>query len=135
MGWMSLGKRRKANRKLEEKAVGKERAERRVEKNRTVAVGIVATLIILGFLYFFVIAPTFAMKPSLTKLALASPSDIGSGHINWMLNEVGAYKLHPYLLFGERPVIESAITDQNRKFTTTVTDNYPTTAGSPANNP
>jgi len=34
------------------------------------------------------------MKPHVTKLALASPSDIGGEHLNWVLNEVGAYKLH-----------------------------------------
>ena len=52
-----------------------------------------------------------------------------------MLNEVGSYKLHPFLLFGEPPVIESVITDQNRKFTTTVINNYPTTVGGAADNP
>jgi hypothetical protein len=135
MGLMGRGERRKVNRKIAEEAVVKERAERRREKNRNIAIGIVAMLIVLAFLYFFVVTPTFVMKPDLTKLALASPSDIGSGHVNWMLNEVGAYKLHSYLLFGESPVIESVITDQNRKFTTTVRDNYPTTVGGAANNP
>jgi hypothetical protein len=135
MGWMSRGERRKANRKVAKEAVVKERAERSREKNRNIAIGIVAILIFLAFLYFFVVSPTFVMKPNLTKIALASPSDIGSEHVNWMLNEVGAYKLHSYLLFGEPPVIESVITDQNRKFTTTIIDNYPTTVGGAANNP
>jgi hypothetical protein len=135
MGWMDRGKRIKANREVAKEAVVKERAERNREKNRKIAIGIVAILIFLAFMYFFVVSPTFVMKPNLTKLALASPSDIGSDHVNWMLNEVGAYKLHSYLLFGEPPVIESVITDQNRKFTTTVIDNYPTTVGGAANNP
>lgn len=135
MGWMNRGKRIKANRKVAREAVVKERSERSREKNRNIVIGIVVILIILAFLYFFVVSPTFVMKPSLTKLALTSPSDIGGGHINWMLNEVGAYKLHSYLLFGEPPVIESVITDQNRKFTTTVIDNYPTTVGGAASNP
>jgi uncharacterized membrane protein len=137
MGWMDRGKRIKANRKVAREAVAKERSERRREKNRN-AIGIVAILtilIILVFLYFFVVSPTFVTKPNLTKLALTSPSDIGGGHVNWMLNEVGAYKLHSYLLFGEPAVIESVITDQNRKFTTTIIDNYPTTVEGAASNP
>jgi hypothetical protein len=135
MRLMGRGERRKVNRKIAEEAVVKERAERSREKNRNIAIGIVAMLIVFAFLYFFVVTPTFVMKPNLTKLALTSPSDIGSDHVNWVLNEVGAYKLHSYLLFGEPPVIESVITDQNRKFTTTVIDNYPTTVGGAANNP
>jgi len=82
-----------------------------------------------------VVTSTFATKPSLTKLDLASPSDIGSGHVNWVLNEVGAYKLHSYLLFGELPVVEFVIVDQNKTFTTTVTDNYPTTVVGYTTNP
>jgi hypothetical protein len=135
MGWMDRDKRIKANRKIAKEAVVKERTERSREKNRNIAIGIVAILIFIAFMYFFVVSPTFVMKPNLTKIALVSPSDIGSDHVNWLLNEVGAYKLHPYLLFGEPPVIESVITDQNRKFTTTVIDNYPTTVGGAANNP
>jgi hypothetical protein len=135
MRLMGMGERRKVNRKIAEEAVVKERAERNREKNRNIAIGIVAMLAVLAFLYFFVVTSTFVMKPNLTKLDLASPSDIGSEHVNWMLNEVGAYKLHSYLLFGEPPVIESVISDQNRKFTTTVKDNYPTTVGGAANNP
>jgi hypothetical protein len=135
MGWMSIRERKKANRKVAKEAVVKERAERSREKNRNIAIGIVALLIFIAFLYVFVVSPVFVMKPSLTKLTLASPSDIGSDHVNWMLNEVGAYKLHSYLLFGELPVIESVITDQNRKFTTTIRNNYPTTVGGAANNP
>jgi hypothetical protein len=135
MGWMDRDKRIKANRKVAKEAVVKERAERSREKNRNIAIGIVAILIFLAFMYFFVVSPTFVMKPNLTKLDLTSSSDIGSEHVNWMLNEVGAYKLHSYLLFGEPPVIESVITDQNRKFTTTIIDNYPTTVGGAANNP
>jgi hypothetical protein len=135
MRLMDRGERRKANRKIADDAVVKERSERSREKNRNIAIGIVAALAVLAFLYLFVVAPTFIMKPSLTKLALASPSDIGSGHVNWLLNEVGAYRLHSYLFLGEPPVIESVITDQNRKFTTTVRDNYPTTVEGAAINP
>ena|SRR3989338_4458685 len=135
MGWMSLGERRKVNRKIAEKAVVKERTERSREKNRNIALGIVAILVLFSFVYFFVVSPAFAVKPGMAKPALASASDIGSGHVNWVLNEVGAYKLHPYLLFGDLPVIESVITDQDRKFTTTVRDNYPATVEGAANNP
>ena len=106
-----------------------------VKKISMGAIGIVAVLVIVGFLYFFVITSTFAAKPSVAKPALASASDIGSGQINWLMNEVGAYKLHPYMLFGEASIIECVITDQNRTFTMTVTDNNPTTLGGAANSP
>ena len=132
---MNINERKKINRNIANDAVIKERGERRKEKNRNIAVGIIAMVIILAFLYFFVVTSTFAMKPNLTKATLASPSDIGSENVNWLLNEVGAYRLHPFLLFGEPAVIESVTTDQNRKFTTTVNDNYPTTVGGAANNP
>ncbi len=132
---MKFTDRVKANRKIAKKAVVKERSERSQEKNRKIAVGIVAIILLFSFLYFFVVTSTFAVKPVLTKPALASPSDIGSGQVNWVLNEVGSYKLHPYLLFGELPLIESVITDQNRRFTTTVMDNYPTTVEGAANDP
>jgi len=96
-----LGKRREVNRKIAEKAVVKERAERNRENNRNIAIGFVA-FDTLAFLYLFVVTSTFAVKPNLTKLSLSSPSDIGSDHVNWMLNEVGAYKLHSFLIFGSR---------------------------------
>jgi hypothetical protein len=130
-----MTKRRKVNRKLEEKAVVKERAERSREKNRNIAMGIAVLLLVFAFLYFFVVTSTFVVKPDIAKPALASASDIGNEHVNWLLNEVGAYKLHPYFLFGESPMIESVITDQNTVFTTTVTDNYPTTIVGAASNP
>lgn len=135
MGWMSWSERRKANRKVARDAVVKDRAERRKKNHRNIAIGIVAIVIIFALLYFFVVTSAFVMKPNLTKPTLTSSSDIGSDNVNWMLNEVGAYKLHPYLLFGEPPVIESVITDQNRKFTTTIINNYPTTVGGAATNP
>jgi hypothetical protein len=39
------------------------------------------------------------------------------------------------MLFGEASVIECVITDQNRIFTMTVTDNHPATVGGAANSP
>jgi hypothetical protein len=105
------------------------------KKIPTGAIAIVAVLMIIGFLYFFVIASTFAAKPNIAKPALASASDIGNAQINWLMNEVGAYKLHPYMLFGEASVIECVITDQNRTFTMTVADNHPATVGGAANSP
>ncbi len=135
MASMSNSERRKENRKIAEHAVANERADRRKEKNRNIAIGIVALLIFIAFLYFFVVTSPIAMKPALTKSSLASPSDIGSGQVNWVLNEVGAYRLHNFLIFGDAPVIESVITDQNRRFTTTVRDGSPSTVEGAANNP
>lgn len=132
MGW---GERRRANRKIAKDAVGKERAQRSREANRNVIVGVIAAVLAIGIMFFFVVSPTFVAKPGVPRPALASPSEISSEHVNWLLNEVGAYRLHPYFLFGELPVIESVITDQNRRFTTTVKDNYPTTVEGTASSP
>ena len=132
---MKMMERRKVNRGIRAEAVVNERTQRSREKNRNIAIGIAAVLIFVAFLYFFVLTSAFAMKPNLTKPVLSSPSDIGTDHVNWMMNEMGAYKLHPYLMFGEPPVIESVITDQNGKFTTTVRNNYPTTVEGAANSP
>ncbi|MBN2102252.1 MAG: hypothetical protein JW716_05275 [Candidatus Aenigmarchaeota archaeon] len=132
---MNIDEMRKADREISKEAVANERSERSREKNHNAAIGIVALVIVLAFLYFFVITSTFVMKPILTKPALTSPSDIGSDNVNWMLNEVGSYKLHSYMMFGGFPVIESVITDQNRRFTTTVRDNYPTTVEGASSDP
>jgi hypothetical protein len=127
--------RRKANREIAVNAVIDDRAARRKQKDRNVVVGFVAIFLILAFLYLFVVTPTFVTKPVVAKPALATASDIDSAHVNWLLNEVGAYRLHTYLMFGETPVIESVITDQGKVFTTTVRDNQPTTVVGTATNP
>ncbi len=101
--------------------------------------GAIAIVIIIGiifFLYFFVLSPSFVTKPNIPKPTLVSADEIKPENINWALNEVGAYKLHSSMyFFGEPAVIESVVTDKGQVFSTTITNNYPTTTQGPAINP
>lgn len=132
---MDQTERREVNKEIRAEAVVKDRVARDKEYNRNVGIGIVVLVLVFAFLYLFVVTDMFAIKIEMAKPALASASDIGADQVNWVLNEVGAYKLHPYFLFGESPVIESVITDQSRTFTTTVVNHQPTTVGGAAANP
>ena len=108
-----------------------------MKKSKVAILIIVIIILIMAFFgYFFVISPSFVTKPDIPKTTLASSSEIESSHVNWILNEVGAYKLHSSLyLFGEPAVIESVITDQNQVFTTTINNNVPSTVNGPAASP
>ncbi|MFA5303421.1 MAG: hypothetical protein WC393_02705 [Candidatus Nanoarchaeia archaeon] len=126
--------RRKVNKKVRAKAVKKEKSkENKRNIKRNIVTGAILIILVFTFLYFFVVSPTFVIKPYIFKTELASASDINSDHASWLLNEMNAYKLHSYL--GNPSVIETVITDQNRTFTTTIINNYPTTAGGVATNP
>ena len=106
------------------------------KSKRNILIIIIIILIVAFFGYFFVFSPSFVTKPDIPKTPLASSDEIGSSHVNWILNEVGAYKLHSSLyFFGEPAVIESVITDQNKVFTTTINNNVPSTVEGPAANP
>ncbi|MBI4018013.1 MAG: hypothetical protein HY368_00175 [Candidatus Aenigmarchaeota archaeon] len=129
---------RRSARRRRERARRRE-AESERAKERTFR-SVKALLIILAalalFLYFFVLYPAFVLKPLMGRPDLGSPSGISSEHVNWLMNEAGAYKLHPrFYFFGDPPVIETVITDQNRGFTTTVLNNVPTTSAGFAQNP
>jgi len=80
------------------------------------------------YAYFFVISPVFVQKPILEKTplninapalsSLPSPVNqtlIKSGHIIFLLNEIGAYKLHPSLT-GENPQINVDVDGRGYSF-------------------
>ncbi|MCX6803113.1 MAG: hypothetical protein NTY48_00925 [Candidatus Diapherotrites archaeon] len=108
-----------------------------MKKLRMVVLIIILIVIIIAFFgYFFVLSPSFVAKANISKTPLISSAEIDNSHINWILNEVGAYKLHSNMYFsGEPAVIESVITDQNKVFTTTINNNVPSTISGPAVNP
>ncbi|MBI2578252.1 MAG: hypothetical protein HYW26_00925 [Candidatus Aenigmarchaeota archaeon] len=113
-----------------------ETEEKRASSGRRVFIAGLALILVIIFLYFFVMYPAFVAKPSVDRFPLAAASDIDSEHINWLINEAGGYKLHPdWYFFGERPEIETVITDQGRRFTTTIINGYPVTVEAPAKNP
>ena len=57
----------------------------------------------IGYFYFFQISPTFVNKPTLEK---PSQDFLTENHIEFLLNELGAYKLHKDPFTGEPPYIE-----------------------------
>ena len=104
-----------------------------MDKRILAAAGVVVLLVI--YAYFFILNPSFVAKPNIPKTPLSSPQEIAVGHVSWLLNEVGAYKLHPSITSSELPVIESYVTDLDKRFTTTINNNYPTTTEGAAQNP
>lgn len=66
---------------------------------------IVALFLILGigYMYFFQISPTFVNKP---ELEMPNQEFLTENHVEFLLNELGAYKLHKDPFTGEQPYIE-----------------------------
>ncbi len=106
-------------------------------------IAIILVIAVFGGAYYFVIAPNMVSKPFIEKPDL--PDDalekirggeqvITSGHINYLINEIGAYKLRKPFATKSLPIIEFIITDTNEKFYSYVNDNKPTTKkGNPKN--
>lgn len=106
-------------------------------------IAIILVIGVFGGAYYFVIAPNMISKPFIEKPLL--PDDalekIGEGetvinteHINYMVNELGAYKLHKSFGTKNYPVMEFVLIDTNEKFYSYVVDNKPITKeGNPKN--
>ena len=90
------------------------------KKKLIIIVAVLAVIASASYLYFFIISPTFVAKPFLEKPTLAENEEIGEDHINWVVNELGGYKLHPSPLGGD-PVIELVI--EGNTFTVTTSGN------------
>jgi len=60
----------------------------------------------IGYVYFFQISPTFVNKPELEK---PSQEFLTENHVEFLLNELGAYKLHKDPFTGEPPYIEVVV--------------------------
>src|SRR4030042_1758975 len=94
----------------------------------------VITILLIGSLYgyFFVVNPIFVSKPYIAKPQLTIPlsnnssanySTIKVEHILYLLNEIGAYKLHNSPS-GDISKIEFVISDVDKRYSFAVTDNY-----------
>jgi len=99
-------------------------------------ISIILVVIVFGGAYYFVIAPNMVAKPfipnpGLPKDALsrinAGEEVINSSHINYLINEIGAYKLKK--LFGTKkyPIMEFVLTDINQRYYAYVKDHIPIT--------
>jgi len=102
-----------------------------------IILGIIVLVFILGagYFYFFVISSTFVSKPELVKPVLASvnSSELGNGtvgensyviraeHLIFLLNEIGAYKLHNSPN-GDVPLLKVKISDFNKEYLFSVSD-------------
>lgn len=86
---------------------------------------ILSVLIILGlgYFYFFMISPAFVVAPHIEKPSGVISEEVTSDELIYLLNEIGAYKLHNNPLGGEYPVIEVLVEDSVQDFYFQVTDN------------
>ena len=91
---------------------------------------------VFGGAYYLVIAPNLISKPFIEKPSLpedaskridAGESIINSSHINYLINEIGAYKLRTPFGTKKYPVMEFVLTDTHEIFYAYVNDNIPNT--------
>ena len=62
----------------------------------------------IGYMYFFQISPTFVNKP---QLEMPNQDFLTENHVEFLLNELGAYKLHKDPFTGEPPYMEVVADD------------------------
>ncbi len=92
---------------------------------------VIAIFSIVGYIF---ILPMFIQKPTIEKPTLTTEQTVQSTHVEWVANELSAYKLKPALT-GEPPEIEVVITDIGQIFTVTIKDNKPAATLGAASNP
>ena len=100
-------------------------------KKLIAAVIIVIILAVIAYFYFGIISPV-ATKPALQKPLLKAGEPVKNEHINWIVNELGGYKLHPSLS-GEPPEIEVLVADMT--FAVTTVKGRTSAREGPATNP
>lgn len=96
---------------------------------RKILIAVAAVLAIvaaLAYFYFSIISPIIP-KPMLAKPMLAEGQDISSEHVQWVANEIGAYKLQP------SAQIEAVV--EEKKFTVTSKDGKVVSAAGAASDP
>jgi hypothetical protein len=87
---------------------------------------LVLAIILVGYIYFFQLSPTFVQKPVLEKPDTLSGEQATGGQITaeeikFILNELDAYKLHSNPITGEKPIIEIKV--DGRRFFFVVANN------------
>lgn len=92
--------------------------------------GLISIVLLAGlFVYLFVISPTFVEKPYMEKPLLETenlqPGEaaIKEAHINYIVNEMGGYRLHDDPLTKTRPQFKVYLTDANKTYNIIVMDN------------
>ncbi len=106
-------------------------------------IAIALVVIAFGGAYFLVVAPNLVSKPFIEKPSLpnntiskieAKQPVINASHINYLINEVGAYKLRKQFGTENYPIIEFVLTDINEIYYAYVKDNKPVTKEGNAKN-
>lgn len=87
---------------------------------------VVICILAVGYIYFFLISPTFVLKPMLEKPEFIN-EEVTVEHIEYLLNELDAYKLHSNPITKEEPIIKVVIMDTNSIYYLSVLDNEITT--------
>lgn len=101
-------------------------------EKRVLALAVIVLLIVaVSYIYFGVISPLTA-KTALQKPQLAAGQPVAEEHVNWVVNEIGGYKLHNSL-GGEPAEIEAVVGD--RTFSVTTQDGKTVTKQGKAANP
>jgi len=106
-------------------------------------ISIILVVVAFGGAYYFVIAPNMVLKPFIEKPSLpenglsriqSGEQIISSEHINYLINEIGAYKLRKKFGTKDYPVMEFFLTDINVRYYSYVKDNLPVTKKGNAKN-
>jgi len=106
-------------------------------------IAVILVVVVFGGAYYFVIAPNLVSKPFIEKPSLPEDalsmirggmSVINSSHINYIINEIGAYKLRKPFGTKEYPIIEFVLTDIGKMYYAYIKDNIPKTKEGNAKN-
>ncbi|MDA1196437.1 MAG: hypothetical protein O2779_00550 [Nanoarchaeota archaeon] len=105
---------------------------------------VVAIILVFGATYLLVIEPNSINKPDIEKPPLAEKAAeladqgqavITTNHLDYLINEMGGYKLKPSPVSKDPAVMEFYLTDTKTHFTTVITDNVPKTIAGKAIDP
>lgn len=104
---------------------------------------IIGILITGLHLYFNIFSPTFVKKPYIEKPSIKAPSNdvlqeelvVTNDHIEYLANEIGAYKLHKVPFSEDYPELEFRVSDYDKVFTIKIIDGTPESSPGEADNP
>lgn len=101
-----------------------------------VIIALILVVLVFGSAYYFVIAPNLVSKPFIEKPSLpedvlerirAGEHIINSSHINYIINEIGAYKLKNPFGTKKYPIMEFVLSDIGKRYYSYVKDHIPIT--------
>ncbi len=94
---------------------------------KTIAVATAVVIFAGVMLFYFTVISPLTAKPELTKPALAEGQNVSSEHIEWVVNELGGYKL--------QPTAQIELIVEENKFTVTTKDGKIVSAQGAASDP